>query len=138
MAEIPFFWYVVPVAAIIALVAAYLFFRSMIRMPEGTPRMREIAQYVREGAFAYLARQYKTVSVVFAILFLVFVLLAFLGIQNPFVPIAFLTGGFFSGLCGEFVATIHLYIIISELHLKFSHSRLMLKFLSSFYIIIIT
>lgn len=100
MAEIPFFWYVVPVAAIIALVAAYLFFRSMIRMPEGTPRMREIAQYVREGAFAYLARQYKTVSVVFAILFLVFVLLAFLGIQNPFVPIAFLTGGFFSGLCG--------------------------------------
>lgn len=100
MAEIPTLWYIVPVAALIALVCAYLFFRSMMRMPEGTPRMREIAQYVKEGAFAYLGRQYKTVSIVFAILFVIFVALAFLGIQNPFVPIAFLTGGFFSGLCG--------------------------------------
>ena len=100
MAAIPALWYFVPVASLVALLSAYLFFRSMIKMPEGTSRMREIAQYVKEGAFAYLSRQYKTVSIVFALLFLVFVVLAILGIQNPFVPIAFLTGGFFSGLCG--------------------------------------
>jgi K(+)-stimulated pyrophosphate-energized sodium pump len=62
--------------------------------------MREIAGYVREGAMAYLFRQYKIVSIVFALLFVVFTVLAFLGVQNPFVPVAFLTGGFFSGLCG--------------------------------------
>jgi len=62
--------------------------------------MKDIAQYVREGAMAYLKRQYKTVSLVFVVLFVILVLLAMLGIQNPFVPVAFLTGGFFSGLCG--------------------------------------
>ena len=98
--SIPGFWYTVPAASILALVAALLFFKSMMKMDEGTPRMIEIAGYVREGALAYLKRQYRTVSVVFAILFLIFVILAFLGIQNPFVPVAFLTGGFFSGLCG--------------------------------------
>jgi K(+)-stimulated pyrophosphate-energized sodium pump len=67
---------------------------------EGTPRMKEIAGYVKEGAMAYLFRQYRTVSIVFAILVVVFLILAANGIQNPFVPVAFLTGGFFSGLCG--------------------------------------
>ena len=62
--------------------------------------MKEIAQYVREGAMAYLKRQYKTASIVFVVLFFILVALAMLGIQNPFVPVAFLTGGFFSGLCG--------------------------------------
>jgi K(+)-stimulated pyrophosphate-energized sodium pump len=62
--------------------------------------MREIAEYVRVGAMAYLFRQYKVVGRVFIVLFLVFAALAFFGIQNPFVPVAFLTGGFFSGLCG--------------------------------------
>lgn len=71
-----------------------------MKKEEGTSRMKEIAQYVREGAFAYLSQQYKTVSIVFFVLFIIFIILAFLGIQNPFVPIAFLTGGFFSGLCG--------------------------------------
>ena len=62
--------------------------------------MKDIAQHVREGAMAYLKQQYKTVSLVFAILFIILTVLAMLGIQNPFVPVAFLTGGFFSGLCG--------------------------------------
>lgn len=97
---IPSYWYFVPVVALIALVMALVFYRTMIKKEEGTPLMREIAQYVREGAMAYLSRQYRTVSIVFAALFVVFVILAFLGIQNPFVPVAFLTGGFFSGLCG--------------------------------------
>jgi len=62
--------------------------------------MKDIAQYVREGAMAYLKRQYKIVSLVFAVLFVILIVLVLLGIQNPFVPVAFLTGGFFSGLCG--------------------------------------
>ena len=62
--------------------------------------MKEIAQYVREGAMAYLKRQYKVVGIVFIILVILLTIMAYFGVQNPFVPIAFLTGGFFSGLCG--------------------------------------
>ena len=100
MGAIPFYWYMVPVAAVVALAFAFYFFKAAMVNSEGTPKMKEIAQFVREGAFAYLKRQYKTVSVVFLVLFVIFVVLAILGIQNPFVPVAFLTGGFFSGLCG--------------------------------------
>jgi len=93
------FW-LVPVCSVIALAFAYYFFKIMMKSSEGTDRMKEIAQYVREGAMAYLKRQYKVVGIVFAILFVIFIMLAFIGVQNPFVPVAFLTGGFFSGLCG--------------------------------------
>ncbi len=93
------FW-IIPICSLLALFFAWIFFKSMMKSPEGTPRMIEIAQYVREGAMAYLYRQYKVVGLVFIILMLVLLALAYLGIQNPFVPIAFLTGGFFSGLCG--------------------------------------
>ena len=62
--------------------------------------MQEIAAYVSEGAMAYLKRQYSVVTKVFLILVVLLGILAYMGIQNPFVPIAFLTGGFFSGLCG--------------------------------------
>jgi K(+)-stimulated pyrophosphate-energized sodium pump len=62
--------------------------------------MIEIAQYVRDGAMAYIKRQYKVVAIVFAVLFVLLSIMAYIGVQNPFVPIAFLTGGFFSGLCG--------------------------------------
>ena len=92
--------YIVPVAAVTALLSAFFFFRSMVRSEKGNAKMEEIAGYVREGAYAYLYRQYKAVFKVFAILCVILVVLAFFGIQNPFVPIAFLTGGFFSGLCG--------------------------------------
>lgn len=98
--SIPYYWYFVPGAAIFALIMALYFFKTMMKKEEGTSRMKEIAQYVREGAFAYLSQQYKTVSIVFIVLFFIFIVLAFMGIQNPFVPVAFLTGGFFSGLCG--------------------------------------
>lgn len=93
-------WWGVPFASLVALGVAAFFFRKMASESEGTERMQEIAQYVREGAMAYLKHQYRTVSIVFAVLFAVFVILAFLGVQNVFVPVAFLTGGFFSGLCG--------------------------------------
>lgn len=87
-------------SALIALISALLFYKSMMKKSEGNQKMKDIAQYVREGAMAYLKQQYKTVSIVFVILFIVLTVLAVLKIQNPFVPIAFLTGGFFSGLCG--------------------------------------
>jgi len=93
------FWFI-PFASVLALVFAWIFFKSMMKESEGTDKMKEIAQYVRDGAMAYLSRQYRVVGIVFLVLFIILTLLAFIGVQNPFVPIAFLTGGFFSGLCG--------------------------------------
>ncbi len=93
-------WLAAPLASILALLMAVSFYNKMMSSDEGTDKMKEIAKHVKEGAMAYLRRQYKVVSIVFAILFVIFAVLAFMGIQNPFVPIAFLTGGFFSGLCG--------------------------------------
>lgn len=92
--------WLVPVCSIIALTFAWFFYKSMMKNSEGTDKMKEIAQYVREGAMAYLKRQYKVVGIVFIILFILFTVLAIMGVQNPFVPVAFLTGGIFSGLCG--------------------------------------
>ena len=93
-------WYIAPIASLIALAVAAIFFRSMKKADPGNERMCEIAGYVRQGAMAYLFRQYRIVSLVFVLLFVVFAVLAAFGVQNPFVPVAFLTGGFFSGLCG--------------------------------------
>ncbi len=93
------FW-LVPAASIAALVFAWFFYQDMMKNSEGTDRMKEIAKYVREGAMAYLSSQYKVVGKIFIILVLILTGLAYLGVQNPFVPVAFLTGGFFSGLCG--------------------------------------
>ena len=98
--SVPAEWWISPIAAVIALVIALVLFFMMKAEPEGTDRMKEIANYVKEGAMAYLGRQYKVVTIIFIVLLLIFGVLAYLGIQNPFVPIAFLTGGFFSGLCG--------------------------------------
>ncbi len=98
--SIPMSWYMAPFASILAILVAVIFYKKMMAASEGTDIMKEIAGHVREGAMAYLARQYRVVGIVFAVLFVIFAVLAFLGIQNPFVPIAFLTGGFFSGLCG--------------------------------------
>jgi len=86
---------------VVALLFAWIFFRQMMKESEGTPTMKEIAQYVREGAMAYLKQQYKVVIIVFAVLACLFAVLAYgFGVQNPWVPFAFLTGGFFSGLAG--------------------------------------
>ena len=101
MSNIPLIFWLVPVAAVVALGFAWYFFRAMMRESEGTPRMQEIASHVRKGAMAYLKQQYRVVAIVFAILVLFFAFLAYgLGVQNPWVPFAFLTGGVFSGLAG--------------------------------------
>jgi K(+)-stimulated pyrophosphate-energized sodium pump len=98
--QTPWSWWISPIAAFCALGFAVYFYKKMMQAPAGTDRMIEIAQYVREGAYAYLFRQYSVVTIVFVVLLVIFGVLAFKGVQNPFVPIAFLTGGFFSGLCG--------------------------------------
>jgi len=96
------FW-VVPIASLIALGFAYYFFREMMKEDEGTDTMKKIALYVRKGAMSYLKQQYKVVSIVFLVLLILFVILAFgLNVQNEWTPFAFLTGGFFSGLAGYF------------------------------------
>ncbi len=95
------YFYAVPCASLIALAFAAVFYRQMKKEDEGTPTMRQIAQFVREGAMAYLKQQYKVVIIVFVILAIFFSILAYgFGVQNPWVPFAFLTGGFFSGLAG--------------------------------------
>ncbi|MBP5278670.1 MAG: sodium-translocating pyrophosphatase, partial [Prevotella sp.] len=101
--NIPLVFWVVPVASIIALSMAWYFFSQMMTADEGTPRMKEIAKYVRDGAMAYLKQQYKVVLYVFIVLAALFAFMAYvLHVQNPWVPFAFLTGGFFSGLAGFF------------------------------------
>ena len=95
------FW-IVPFASILALVFAWIFFKSMMKESEGTKRMAEIAYHVRVGAMAYLKQQYKIVAIVFAVMTALFALMAFGGYQNGYVWFAFLTGGFFSGLAGFF------------------------------------
>ncbi|MDT3356204.1 MAG: sodium-translocating pyrophosphatase [Bacteroidota bacterium] len=95
------YFYAVPAASLLALFFAWLFFRQMMRESEGNVTMKEIALYVREGAMAYLRQQYKIVIIVFLVLAAIFAVLAYgFGVQNPWVPFAFLTGGFFSGLAG--------------------------------------
>jgi len=91
----------VPLAAVLALAFAYVFYSQMRKESEGTPTMQEIAEHVRKGAMAYLKQQYKVVAIVFVILALFFAVLAYgFHVQNSWVPFAFLTGGFFSGLAG--------------------------------------
>ena len=100
---IPTVFWLVPIASVCALGMAWFFFSQMMKESEGTPRMIEIAEYVRKGAMAYLKQQYKVVLIVFIVLAIVFAFMAYvLHAQNEWVPFAFLTGGFFSGLAGFF------------------------------------
>jgi K(+)-stimulated pyrophosphate-energized sodium pump len=99
---LPLIWWLGPVGAIVALFFAWHFYRQVMKESEGTDKMIEIAQAVREGAMAYLSRQYRVVGMVFVALLIIFSVMAFLELQNPIVPVAFITGGFFSALCGFF------------------------------------
>ncbi len=96
----PMFW-LAPLGSVLALFFAWLFYHQMKRKSEGTDRMAQIASYVRKGAMAYLKQQYTVVAIVFACLVVLLGFLAFvLNVQNKWVPVAFLTGGFFSALSG--------------------------------------
>lgn len=99
----PLIFWLAPISSILALVFAFLFYKQMLGYSEGTEMMKRIAQHVREGAAAYLRQQYKVVALVFIIITAIFSVLAYvLHVQNPWVPFAFLTGGFFSALAGYF------------------------------------
>lgn len=94
------FW-LIPIASVVALIFAGLFYRQMMRESEGTPEMQKIAAHVRRGAMSYLKQQYKIVTLVFIGLVILFAIMAYgFNLQNHWVPVAFLTGGFFSGLSG--------------------------------------
>ncbi len=93
----PFF---VLLCAILALIYSCIQFYNVKRKPEGTETMAKISLKIRKGAMAYLKRQYKTVGIFFAVMFVILSVLAFKGMLSVFVPFAFLTGGFFSGLSG--------------------------------------
>jgi K(+)-stimulated pyrophosphate-energized sodium pump len=102
MIENKLFWFV-PLASVCGLFFAWLFYRNMRKEDEGTDRMKAIASHVRKGAMAYLKQQYKVVGIFFLAITLIFSILAYgFHLQNPWVPFAFLTGGFFSGLAGFF------------------------------------
>ena len=94
------FW-MIPVSSLLALLLAWYFYRQMLKESEGTPVMQKIASHVRQGAMSYLKQQYKIVGLVFLALVVLFSVMAYgFNLQNSWVPIAFLTGGFFSGLSG--------------------------------------
>jgi K(+)-stimulated pyrophosphate-energized sodium pump len=93
-------FFIAPIGSLFALLFAFIFYKSVMKADEGNDTMKEIAGHVKEGAYAYLRQQYKVVTIVFIVLVILLSILAYFGVQNPFVPFAFLTGGFFSGLCG--------------------------------------
>ncbi len=101
LGELPGLWWVAPIGSFLALIFAWYFYARMMSADEGDEHMREISGYVREGALAYLWRQYKVVTIFFIV---VSGILFFMGwvlhAQHKIVFAAFLTGGFFSGLCG--------------------------------------
>jgi K(+)-stimulated pyrophosphate-energized sodium pump len=97
-----------PVGSILALGFAVYLIIFILRQPEGTPQMKEIAAAVRQGALAYIKRQYSVVGMFFVVVFIILLILALNNYLVIFVPFAFLTGGFFSGaagLVGMLVAT---------------------------------
>jgi len=89
-----------PIGSIIALLFAGYLAYTVMKQSEGTDKMKSIALAIRKGANAYLKRQYTGVALFFAAMFVILFVLAFLGYLTFFVPFAFITGGFFSGLSG--------------------------------------
>jgi K(+)-stimulated pyrophosphate-energized sodium pump len=89
-----------PIGAILALIFAFYLSRKVMKVDEGTDLMKQIALSIRKGANAYLKRQYTGVALFFVVMVALLGVMAFFDYLTPFVPFAFLTGGFFSGLSG--------------------------------------
>ncbi|MFA4838711.1 MAG: sodium-translocating pyrophosphatase [Candidatus Neomarinimicrobiota bacterium] len=101
--SLKYMFLIAPIGSIIALIAAYIFHKMMLKGDPGNDKMQKIAGAVRKGAFTYIKQQYKIVALVFVIIFCVFFFMSYvLHVQNKWVPFSFLTGGFFSGLAGFF------------------------------------
>jgi len=88
------------IGAAAGLIFAFIQIRNVMSYPEGNETMVKISGAIREGANAYMKRQYTTVVIFFLIMFILLMVLSFFGLVNPFTPYAFLTGGFFTGLSG--------------------------------------
>ncbi|MGN1081722.1 MAG: sodium-translocating pyrophosphatase, partial [Acutalibacteraceae bacterium] len=86
--------------AVLALLFAAFTAKKVLSFDEGNDKMKKISASIRKGANAYLSRQYKVVAVFFAIMFAVLGVMAIFKMLTPYVPFAFITGGFFSGLSG--------------------------------------
>lgn len=95
-------FYLVPLGSLIALFYALYLYLFVSKQEPGTAKMQEISAAVREGAIAYLKRQYKGVAIFFAAMFVILTVISFYGYLPKVVPFAFLTGGFFSALAGLF------------------------------------
>ncbi len=93
-------WWLAPVGAVLALVFAFIFYGQVKRANPGDENMQKIAAHVRQGAYAYLKRQYKVVAVFFLVVCAILFWMGRIGVQHQIVFVAFLTAGFFSGLCG--------------------------------------
>ena len=89
-----------PIGAAIALLFALFLARKVLKASEGNSLMQKLAASIRKGANAYLKRQYTGVVLFFAVVFVVLLIMALNGFLTMFVPFAFVTGGFFSGLSG--------------------------------------
>ena len=97
-----FFW-VGLVGAVVALIFAWVQRKNVLKFSEGTDLMQKIAASIREGANAYLKRQYSTVAKVFLVVFVLLLVIAFASngeMLSKFTPFAFVTGGIWSMLAG--------------------------------------
>ncbi len=88
------------VGAVLALVFALIMAKRVMSFDEGTDKMKKISASIRSGANAYLKRQYTIVLIFFVVMFVILGAMAIFGLLTPYVPFAFVTGGFFSGLSG--------------------------------------
>ena len=86
--------------SLLALVFAVLMGKRALYADEGTDQMRKIASFIRDGANAYLRRQYSVVIAFFGVMFVILCVMSAFGYLTWFVPFAFVTGGFFSGFSG--------------------------------------
>ncbi len=99
--DIPAIWWIAPVGAVVALIFALIFYLQVRAADPGDAKMQEIAGHVTAGAFAYLKRQYKVVAIFFVVVSAVLFVMGWVfHVQHEIVFVAFLTGGFFSALCG--------------------------------------
>jgi K(+)-stimulated pyrophosphate-energized sodium pump len=100
ISAIPTIWWIAPIGAVVALAFAWVFYKQVKAADPGDEKMQEIAGHVTAGALAYLKRQYKVVAIFFVIVSAILFAMGLIGVLHQIVFIAFLTGGFFSGLCG--------------------------------------
>lgn len=102
MSEVTPAYYLAPIGGILALIMAKMFHGSVMKKSEGDENMVEIAQAVRDGAMAYLGRQYKVVAGVFVLLIIFLGIMYALKLQEMWTLIGVPVAGLFSGLCGWF------------------------------------